>query len=85
MGLFSDIFMGRECKYCGKHSLKEQVSITDSKTGRFSVQWCSSCHSLGVYDNPPKCRRCKIPMTSVEQNEYGVYLPQCPNCGWIYD
>lgn len=26
MGFFSDLFGGRECKYCGRHSLKELVN-----------------------------------------------------------
>ncbi|MBE6310469.1 MAG: hypothetical protein E7080_05375 [Bacteroidales bacterium] len=82
MGFFSDLFLGDKCKFCGNRSLNDDLH---HKTFSFQMRYCNSCKRLGIYGEIPRCYRCGTPQTSYGQNEYNVWLPKCPKCGYIWD
>lgn len=83
MGFFADVFLGPQCYYCGRRSLEDEFNVRGSAP--FAVYYCSSCGRYQVRGPVPRCHRCGTPQTKLAMNEYGVMLPQCPNCGYIWD
>ncbi len=83
MGFFTSVFLGPECKYCGKRSLEDD----DPSKGLFpfEIKYCRSCGRYQVFGNIPRCYRCGTPQTNVTINEYGAPLPTCPKCGYVWD
>lgn len=80
MGFWAEIFLGPECKYCGKRSLKEVAHF-----GRITMCYCKSCNIVGTYDHIPRCYVCGTRQTIVGYNSYNVPVPKCPKCGYLYD
>lgn len=83
MGFLADVFLGPQCNYCGRRSLEEEFSVKGYCP--FEVKYCRSCGRYQVHGPVPSCHRCGTPQTKLARNEYGVMLPQCPNCGYIWD
>ena len=85
MGFWTDVLLGKQCKYCGSRSLRrdgcEGTLYNDEEV---KMRWCTSCHAVGTYGHIPRCVCCGTPQTRVAQNEYGVWMPKCPSCGHIW-
>ena len=87
MGFWSDLFLGEPCMWCGKRSVEEYKTFNVPRHGELRLLWCKSCKK--VYADRegyiPKCVRCGNKMMGTEKNSYGVIVPQCTKCGFIWD
>lgn len=82
MGVFANVFLGPQCKYCGRRSLKDEES---KGLFPFEMKRCRSCGRYQAHGDIPHCGRCGTLQTDVAINEYGVALPKCPKCGCVWD
>ena len=80
MGFFAKLFFGPKCNCCGQRDMQEVASLTD-----FPMCICRSCGTVVNYGRTPRCYVCGTPQTDFGISQTGVYLPQCPKCGYLYD
>lgn len=85
MGFWANLFLGAQCKYCGKHTLDMVNNFPYNSKGEIKIYHCTSCNRVGIYGHVPRCYRCGNFQTSWGRNEFNVVVPKCPHCGYLWD
>lgn len=83
MGFLKDLLFGDPCENCGSHSLAKVSEFLESEG--IYIRECRACGCISMYGRIPSCHRCGGKCTTIDQNRYGVWVPACPECGFIWD